>query len=72
LIMGLCVDRVSLYGKVKVEVGVEEQKELSPYCVLMCVTLEGKLVMFQVARSISISFASPLVNNRICHAKLGI
>ncbi|XP_061980910.1 nuclear pore complex protein NUP214 isoform X4 [Populus nigra] len=49
LIMGLCVDKVSLYGKVKVEVGVEEQKELSPYCVLMCVTLEGKLVMFQVA-----------------------
>ncbi|KAL9349059.1 hypothetical protein Peur_056314 [Populus x canadensis] len=49
LIMGLCVDKVSLNGKVKVEVGVEEQKELSPYCVLMCVTLEGKLVMFQVA-----------------------
>ncbi|XP_011025100.1 PREDICTED: nuclear pore complex protein NUP214 isoform X2 [Populus euphratica] len=49
LIMGLCVDKVSLYGKVKVEVGVEEQKELSPFCVLMCVTLEGKLVMFRVA-----------------------
>ncbi|KAF9686533.1 hypothetical protein SADUNF_Sadunf03G0168500 [Salix dunnii] len=49
LIMGLCVDKVSLYGKVKVEVGAEEQKELSPFCVLMCVTLEGKLVMFKVA-----------------------
>ncbi|KAJ6702736.1 NUCLEAR PORE COMPLEX PROTEIN NUP214 ISOFORM X1 [Salix viminalis] len=49
LIMGLCVDKVSFYGKVKVEVGAEEQKELSPFCVLMCVTLEGKLVMFKVA-----------------------
>lgn len=70
--MGLCVDKVSLFGKVKVEVGAEEQKELSPFCVLMCVTLEGKLVMFKVARLISISFASLLVNNRICYAKLGI
>ncbi|KAJ4834204.1 hypothetical protein Tsubulata_020557 [Turnera subulata] len=49
LIMGLCIDKVSLYEKVKVEVGVEEQKELSPFCVLMCVTLEGKLVMFHTA-----------------------
>ncbi|KAF2314580.1 hypothetical protein GH714_027753 [Hevea brasiliensis] len=48
LIMGLCVDKVSLFGKVKADVGLE-QKELSPYCVLFCVTLEGKLVMFYVA-----------------------
>ncbi|KAJ4723997.1 nuclear pore complex protein [Melia azedarach] len=49
LIMGLCIDKVSLYGKVKVQLGVEEQKELSPYCILMCLTLEGKLNMFHVA-----------------------
>ncbi|KAH7576326.1 hypothetical protein JRO89_XS01G0036700 [Xanthoceras sorbifolium] len=50
LIMGLCIDKVSLYGKVKVQLGVEEPKELSPYCILMCLTLEGKLNMFHVAR----------------------
>ncbi|KAL5794838.1 hypothetical protein ACOSP7_003432 [Xanthoceras sorbifolium] len=49
LIMGLCIDKVSLYGKVKVQLGVEEPKELSPYCILMCLTLEGKLNMFHVA-----------------------
>ncbi|KAK2641566.1 hypothetical protein Ddye_023329 [Dipteronia dyeriana] len=49
LIMGLCIDRVSLYGKVKVQLGVEEPKELSPYCILMCLTLEGKLNMFYVS-----------------------
>ncbi|KAJ8760114.1 hypothetical protein K2173_010970 [Erythroxylum novogranatense] len=49
LILGLCIDKVSLYGKVKVEVGVEEKKELPPHCMLICVTFEGKLVMFRVA-----------------------
>ncbi|PON37230.1 WD40/YVTN repeat-like-containing domain containing protein [Parasponia andersonii] len=49
LILGLCTDKVSCYGKVKVQLGVEEQRELSPYCVLLCLTLEGKLIMFQVA-----------------------
>ncbi|KAK4843166.1 hypothetical protein QYF36_004823 [Acer negundo] len=49
LIMGLCIDKVSLYGKVKVQLGVEEPKELPPYCLLMCLTLEGKLNMFYVA-----------------------
>ncbi|KAK3204827.1 hypothetical protein Dsin_018873 [Dipteronia sinensis] len=49
LIMGLCIDKVSLYGKVEVQLGVEEPKELPPYCLLMCLTLEGKLNMFYVA-----------------------
>lgn len=49
LIMGLCIDKVSLCGKVKVQLGVEE-KELSPYFILMCLTLDGKLNMFHVAR----------------------
>ncbi|EEF38969.1 nuclear pore complex protein nup153, putative [Ricinus communis] len=48
LIMGFSVDNVSIYAKVEVEVGLE-QRELSPFCVLFCVTLEGKLVMFYVA-----------------------
>lgn len=50
LVMGLCIDKVSLYEKVEVQIGVEEPKELSSYCVLMCLTLEGKLNMFYVAR----------------------
>ncbi|XP_060973660.1 nuclear pore complex protein NUP214 isoform X1 [Cannabis sativa] len=49
LILGLCTDKVSCYGKVKVQLGAEEPKELSPYCILMCLTLEGKLVMYHVA-----------------------
>ncbi|OVA13799.1 Nuclear pore complex protein [Macleaya cordata] len=49
LIMGFGVDKVSLYEKVKFKQGVEE-RELSPYCILLCLTLEGKLIMFYVAR----------------------
>ncbi|XP_021278023.1 nuclear pore complex protein NUP214 [Herrania umbratica] len=49
LIMGLCIDKVSLFGNVKVQLGVEEVKELSPYCVLICLTSEGKLIMFHIA-----------------------
>ncbi|KAK9122552.1 hypothetical protein Sjap_012154 [Stephania japonica] len=48
LIMGLSVDKVSLYEKVMVNVGYE-QKELSPFCLLLCLTLEGKLAMFYVS-----------------------
>lgn len=50
LIMGLCIDNVSVCGSVKVQLGVEEVRELSPCCVLICLTLEGKLIMFQIAR----------------------
>lgn len=56
LIMGLCIDRASLYGKVKVKLGVEEENELSPFCILMCLTLEGKLNMFHVARYLHCCF----------------
>lgn len=50
LILGLGIDKVSCCGKIKVQLGVEEQKELSPYCILLCLTLEGKIIMFKVAR----------------------
>ncbi|KAJ1391374.1 putative nuclear pore complex protein [Sesbania bispinosa] len=49
LLLGLCIDNVSIYEKVGVQLGVEERTELSPHCVLICLTLEGKLVMFHVA-----------------------
>ncbi|XP_031741375.1 nuclear pore complex protein NUP214 isoform X2 [Cucumis sativus] len=47
LVMGLCIDRVSLLGKVIVKVGFEDMREVSPYCILVCLTLEGELIMFQ-------------------------
>ncbi|CAH2033456.1 unnamed protein product [Thlaspi arvense] len=49
MIMGLCIDRVSVEGTVNVRSGDDEVKELPPYCVLVCLTLEGKLIMFNVA-----------------------
>jgi nuclear pore complex protein Nup214 len=51
LLLGLCIDQVSIYQKVRVQIAAEEEEtELSPYCVLMCLTLDGKLVLFHVAR----------------------
>jgi len=50
LLLGLCIDNVSIYQKVGVQIDVEERTELLPHCVLICLTLEGKLVMFHVAR----------------------
>lgn len=49
LIMGLCVDKISISQKVSVRLGME-QRELSPYCILICLTLDGKLIMYHVAR----------------------
>lgn len=49
LILGFGIDKVSLYEKIEVQVGVE-YKELSPLCVLFCLTCEGKLIMYHVAR----------------------
>ena len=50
MIMGLCVDMVFVEGTVNVRSGGDELKELPPFCVLACLTLEGKLVMYNVAR----------------------
>lgn len=50
MIMGLCIDMVSVEGTVNVRSGDDELKELPPFCVLVCLTLEGKLVMYNVAR----------------------
>nr|KYP50091.1 hypothetical protein KK1_028167 [Cajanus cajan] len=63
LLLGLCIDNVSIYQKVGVQLGVEERTELSPYCVLICLTLEGKLVMFHVASLAGSKASSPEVNS---------
>ncbi|KAJ0249958.1 Nuclear pore complex protein NUP214 [Hirschfeldia incana] len=49
MIMGLCIDMVSVEGTVNVRSVNDELKELPPFCVLVCLTLEGKLVMYNVA-----------------------
>ncbi|KAH9620316.1 hypothetical protein KSS87_021713 [Heliosperma pusillum] len=49
VLLGLCVDETSVYENVEVKVGVEEHRELRPHCLLVCLTLEGKLVLFNVA-----------------------
>ncbi|XP_021759023.1 nuclear pore complex protein NUP214-like [Chenopodium quinoa] len=49
LVLGLCADKSSVYENVKVKIGVEEERELPPHCLLVCLTLEGKLVMYNVA-----------------------
>ncbi|XP_065877559.1 nuclear pore complex protein NUP214 isoform X2 [Euphorbia lathyris] len=60
MILGLCVDNVSLYETVRVE-----EKELSPSCALFCVTLEGKLVIFYFA-SASGPTISPEADSSLC------
>ncbi|KAG9458538.1 hypothetical protein H6P81_003046 [Aristolochia fimbriata] len=50
LIMGLGVDKASVYEQIEFVRSTEERKQLSPYCILMCLTSDGKLVMFHVAR----------------------
>ncbi|XP_056175988.1 nuclear pore complex protein NUP214 isoform X2 [Syzygium oleosum] len=48
-ILGLCVGKVSMHETVRIQLGVEEQRDLSPFCVLFCLSLERKLIMFNVA-----------------------
>ncbi|XP_068339957.1 nuclear pore complex protein NUP214 isoform X3 [Pyrus communis] len=62
LILGLSVDKVSISKKISVRFG-EEHKELSPFCVLICLTLEGKLIMFHVASVSGITASPPVVSS---------
>lgn len=52
LILGFGVDKVSIYEKIEVKKNDAEQQELSPYCILLCLSSDGKLIMFYVARYI--------------------
>lgn len=49
LILALCVDKVSQNDKIKFTLG-EEETEVSPCCVLLCVTIDGKLSLFHFVR----------------------
>ncbi|KAJ8565236.1 hypothetical protein K7X08_007812 [Anisodus acutangulus] len=57
VILGLAVDKVSLNGEIKLLVG-EEEKEVSPCCLLLCLTNDGRLAIFHFASAIAGS-ASP-------------
>ncbi|KAG1371445.1 putative nuclear pore complex protein NUP214 [Cocos nucifera] len=48
LLLGFGVDKVSVYEKVKVQVELQTI-ELSPRCIVLCLTCEGKLIMYHVA-----------------------
>lgn len=48
LILGLAVDKSSLYEKIKIQSDMEF-KELSPRCILLCLTCDGKLTLNHAA-----------------------
>jgi nuclear pore complex protein Nup214 len=45
LILGICVDKVSQDESIKLTLG-DEEREVSPCCILMCITIDAKLTMF--------------------------
>ncbi|XP_078437688.1 nuclear pore complex protein [Wolffia australiana] len=49
LLVGMDIERVSIQEKLQFVFNLEE-KVLSPRCILLCLTCEGKLILFHVAR----------------------
>ncbi|CAA6654504.1 unnamed protein product [Spirodela intermedia] len=49
LLLGFDIDRVSIHEKLELIID-SEVKVLSPHCVLLCLSCEGKIIMFHVAR----------------------
>ncbi|KAK1316234.1 hypothetical protein QJS10_CPA05g00642 [Acorus calamus] len=50
LILGFEMDKVSIYEKIDVFKDDGEHIQLSPYCILLCLTAEGRLMMFHITR----------------------
>lgn len=57
LILGLTVDKVCQNENVKFTLG-EEETEVSPCCILVCLTLDGKISIFHFASAIGASVSS--------------
>ncbi|KAL2540818.1 Nuclear pore complex protein [Abeliophyllum distichum] len=57
LILGLSVDKVSHNENVKFTLG-EEETEVSPCCVLLCLRIDGKISVFHFASAIGASVSS--------------
>lgn len=49
LILGLAIEKVFQNGEIKLLLG-EEEKEVSPCCLLLCLTNDGRLSIFHFAR----------------------
>uniref|UniRef100_A0A1D1Z7S4 Nuclear pore complex protein Nup214 n=1 Tax=Anthurium amnicola TaxID=1678845 RepID=A0A1D1Z7S4_9ARAE len=49
LLLGIDIDRISIHEKLELKID-SEVKVLSPHCILLCLSCEGKLIMFHVAR----------------------
>ncbi|PHT54940.1 hypothetical protein CQW23_03426 [Capsicum baccatum] len=54
LILGLAIDKVSQNGEIKLFLG-EEEKEVSPCCLLLCLTNDGRLSIFHFASATAAS-----------------
>nr|XP_018631093.1 nuclear pore complex protein NUP214 isoform X4 [Nicotiana tomentosiformis] len=54
LILGLAIDKVSQNGEVKLLLG-EEEKEVSPCCLLLCLTNDGRVSIFHFASATAAS-----------------
>uniref|UniRef100_A0A3Q7EWX0 Uncharacterized protein n=1 Tax=Solanum lycopersicum TaxID=4081 RepID=A0A3Q7EWX0_SOLLC len=54
LILGLAIDKVSQNGEIKLLLG-EEEKEVSPCCLLLCLTNDGRLSIFHFASATAAS-----------------
>lgn len=57
IVLGLCLDKVSYNDEVEVVLGAD-YKKLSPFCLLLCLSLDGKLSLFQVASAAGVSALS--------------
>ncbi|KAF3322585.1 Nuclear pore complex protein NUP214 [Carex littledalei] len=49
-IVGFGVEKVSLFEKITIQVGAETE-ELAPQYIMVCLTCEGKLIMYHIARA---------------------
>ncbi|XP_052181178.1 nuclear pore complex protein NUP214 isoform X2 [Diospyros lotus] len=61
IVLGLSLDKFSYDEKVEVKLG-SEYKELSPFCILLCLSLDGKLFMFHVASASGASLPSEVTS----------
>nr|GFC69765.1 nuclear pore complex protein NUP214 isoform X2 [Tanacetum cinerariifolium] len=61
MILGLAIDKVNQNENDKLVCG-EKETEVSPCCILMCLTLDGKLFLFHFASAIGPSVLPEEVN----------
>ncbi|VFQ60005.1 unnamed protein product [Cuscuta campestris] len=60
-VLGLAIDKVSQQKGLKLLLGNNEEKEVSPCCVLLCLASDGGLSVFHFASARSESVTSPVI-----------